>query len=407
MDDGDQQYAKAQQLKTLVKEKAHQRRRQRAVTRGQGTLQDADPPNDDPGPSPERLPGRGHKSRNSTPSSDVTVTTRAVSTVPSAAASTQIPVLPLTAEHEQEFGLIMGYLDLVFPLLFPFYQPSILDGGRGWLLSVISLSDVARQAAQGIASLVFSIVPAQPYPDTGGDPSSPLVPIPQTCARHAENEVRRRTALAISQLRGRLQDLGTSSRVQDLLQNVSLLNSMVQVLIFENLAAVHGDHGWQMHLEAALAWFGKMLQEPDPYQISKWGAILEGVPTASSESAPNKFPRWNSDQAALRFHTACLVIYDIVASTSLARPPRLLAHFGTLLSSPSAASLDPLDQVSQADLDTEYSLDLTDINGCQNWVMCIVGEIAASVPGSQHHHLPHDAVSMTSTAQEQQQKSRQ
>ena len=33
--------------------------------------------------------------------------------------------------------LLMHFLDIVFPLQYPMYKPGILEGGRGWLLSLL------------------------------------------------------------------------------------------------------------------------------------------------------------------------------------------------------------------------------------------------------------------------------
>lgn len=40
--------------------------------------------------------------------------------------------------YEREASLLMHYLDHVFPLQFPCYSPSILDGGRNWLLPLLT-----------------------------------------------------------------------------------------------------------------------------------------------------------------------------------------------------------------------------------------------------------------------------
>ena len=43
------------------------------------------------------------------------------------------PAVPL----QVELGPVMIYLDYVFPFLFPFYQPSLLETGRQWLLGLL------------------------------------------------------------------------------------------------------------------------------------------------------------------------------------------------------------------------------------------------------------------------------
>lgn len=36
-----------------------------------------------------------------------------------------------------DYVLLMYFLDTVFPLQYPMYKPGILEGGRGWLLSLL------------------------------------------------------------------------------------------------------------------------------------------------------------------------------------------------------------------------------------------------------------------------------
>lgn len=53
---------------------------------------------------------------------------------------------------EQEAGLLMHYLDYVFPLQFPFYKHSAIKGGRGWLLSLLMQVEPLYHAALSASS---------------------------------------------------------------------------------------------------------------------------------------------------------------------------------------------------------------------------------------------------------------
>lgn len=102
--------------------------------------------------------------------------------------------------------------------------------------------------------------------------------------------------MAISQLRSRIQELRSGFTVQsDLKQNIALLNNIVQMLIFESTSAAPDDHGWQIHLEAALTYFDKILRDLDPYHASKWCSILDCLgsfaPTESREIHVTQYPR--------------------------------------------------------------------------------------------------------------------
>lgn len=59
---------------------------------------------------------------------------------------------PVFTEDDDQASLFMHYLDHVFPLQFRFYQPSIWDGGRGWLLSTLMQTKPLYHAALSIAA---------------------------------------------------------------------------------------------------------------------------------------------------------------------------------------------------------------------------------------------------------------
>ncbi len=72
------------------------------------------------------------------------------------------PIYPVRADFrestsdsspsEDEQNLLMHYLDHVFPLQFRFYDPSISDGGRGWLLSILMRTKPLYHAALTLAA---------------------------------------------------------------------------------------------------------------------------------------------------------------------------------------------------------------------------------------------------------------
>jgi hypothetical protein len=54
------------------------------------------------------------------------------------------------ADHRER--LLMHFLDHVFPIEFPFYNPSIVDGGRGWLLSLLIRTSPLYHAALSVSA---------------------------------------------------------------------------------------------------------------------------------------------------------------------------------------------------------------------------------------------------------------
>lgn len=60
-------------------------------------------------------------------------------------------VLPLQFEEDQA-SLLMHFFDHVLPLQFPFYSPSINEGGRGWILSILTRTKPLYHVALSLAA---------------------------------------------------------------------------------------------------------------------------------------------------------------------------------------------------------------------------------------------------------------
>ena len=115
--------------------------------------------------------------------------------------------------------LLMHYLDHVFPSQFPFYQPSLEDGGRGWLLSLIMQTKPLYYAACSLAAYHRQMK----YCLEGG--------MKRGCftseALHLQYDV------AITELRKYLEVLVSSDRERTLLEDLQLLCSMVLLISIE------------------------------------------------------------------------------------------------------------------------------------------------------------------------------
>ncbi|KAG7152883.1 Pestheic acid cluster transcriptional regulator 3 like protein [Verticillium longisporum] len=61
-------------------------------------------------------------------------------------------------EEEGDLNFIMIYLDHVFPFLFPYYRPSLPEGGRGWVLSLLKSNKAVYHTALSLGSYYFSLV---------------------------------------------------------------------------------------------------------------------------------------------------------------------------------------------------------------------------------------------------------
>lgn len=64
-----------------------------------------------------------------------------------------------TLEHASvtEWNFIVKYIDHVFPAIFHFYQPSVFDTGRSWLLLLLRKNGIAYHAALGLSCYYFTM----------------------------------------------------------------------------------------------------------------------------------------------------------------------------------------------------------------------------------------------------------
>ena len=253
-------------------------------------------------------------------------------------------------ENELQLSLVMAYLDYVFPLLFPFYRPSILEGGRSWLLVLLMKNKGLCHTAISLVSYFLSVVPVIPGPAH------------QMCSSKTWEELQKQTDLAIKTVQFDLESVNNRGVHNDLHDSAYLMESIVQLLGFEVIMNL--TENWQMHLDAALVLFKQIFQyhgmAKSPPNIS---ALLSQMGHKAYVATPPIPTPWNADQAAFRFFTALLLVEDIISSTSLECPPRLREYYPYLL----ANDLNP---------DQEAPLQLEHFIGCQSWAMLLVGEIA-------------------------------
>lgn len=166
MDGGAQQDEMAEALKLEVKQKAHRRRSVRILS-GSERVSPAETTNGDcimlpPGipPSvaspmrelvidgaenyPQSLMGTGESGSNCTLAGKGMARQR-------------------SAIGRSDAILVMFYLENLFPFLFPYYRPPLLQGGRTWILEMMISSPVVKQALLCQSSYYFSL--AQGMPD--------------------------------------------------------------------------------------------------------------------------------------------------------------------------------------------------------------------------------------------------
>ena len=245
---------------------------------------------------------------------------------------------------------IMLYLDHFFPFLFPFYRPSLLEGGRGWLLQLIATNRPLYHTTLSITACFLSVAH---YAASMAE---------RPCNGYALDELSRRASISFASLQQDLQNLHQLDSDDRLIRQACIMDSIVYLQRFETLIS-NSEH-FLIHMNAAVELFNQVLSDNDPgaAEVTPFDTILRRL-TRPLWSGNILGTPWTSDQAGFRFFTALLIVDDIVASTALNVPPRLRRHHQALLTNIGA-------------LDARPAIDLQDFVGCQNWVLLQVANVS-------------------------------
>ena len=249
---------------------------------------------------------------------------------------------------ELDRRFLMFYFDYFFPFLFPFYKPPLLEGGRSWIMELVVGNQAMWHTTLCLSTYFVSVT-------LDGAVSGPNV-----CKVFAWEKLLKQMGITFMMLQRNLEEVDPSS-TQDLITKTSrIMGSIIQLQRFE--ISVGNLENCQRHLGAAIALFRQIFQAAD--NVVTFHDVLShmGWPLWAITSRQNG--AWNSDQAAFRFHTALLILDDIIASTCTEEPPRLLEYHARLLTSSDSPGEKP-------------PLTLEDFIGCENWVMLRIGETAA------------------------------
>lgn len=261
--------------------------------------------------------------------------------------------VPRELDDESDSNLAMVYLDHVFPFVFPFYKPSLLEGGRGWLLSLLRSHRAVYHTALSLSSYFFGVV-------LEADEGSPT-----TCVVRARQLLQERHSLALRELQA---DMAAINNAADgvegvggrLREAIRVLNSIIQLLVFDG--AVDHSTNAIIHVDAALSLFRHIIPQPH-----LWTARIAKIGFDETVTPPDRLRPWSLDQAALRTFGAALFLIDVLTATSAGRRP--------LLQQWHASALD-LDQSRDSDMPKRPTIRLEDYFGCQSWVVHLVGEVA-------------------------------
>lgn len=246
----------------------------------------------------------------------------------------------------------MIYLDYVFPFLFPFYQPPLIETGRQWLLGLVCQNELSFHTAASLSAYFFTLVPQK----NGQE-------IHDECKAVVWEGLVKQTDMAFKAIQNDVAAISQQGGHSSLIEKVRLMEEITQLLILD--VTVRRDVNWAMHLTPALSLIDEVFKGHGMRHCKpNFTALLAELPPLPLPAAtPHQKPLPNTaDQSALVFFTSLLLFIDIVASTGLCKSPSLQQYHGSLLA---------------PDEDDKCSLRLESVIGCQNWALLYIGEISA------------------------------
>jgi hypothetical protein len=246
----------------------------------------------------------------------------------------------------------MLYLDYFFPFLYPFYKPSLLEGGRSWILELVAGNRAMWHTTLCLSTYFVSIA-------LDGAVSGPSV-----CKALAWDKLLEQMGVTFRMLQRNLQENALSNTQDLIIETSRTMSSIIQLQRFE--ICVGNFENCRKHLAAATTLFQKVFRAAGALTgnesptfcgvLSHMGRPLWAIHSQQSGA-------WSSDQAAFRFYSALLLMDDIIASTCTEEPPRLREYHSRLLTNDGSSDNPPLN--------------LEDFVGCENWVLLQISEIAA------------------------------
>ena len=232
--------------------------------------------------------------------------------------------------------LSLFYLEKVLPFLFPFYNPSLLQGGKAWILEMIMRRPAVRHVIL-CHSFYFSTACGTAISDANWE------------------EVLTQSKSAFWTLRQSVQMIGNLDIGKNLGCTVRVMASIMQVHRFE--ITILSFENWQKHLDAVVGLFKQLLESDSSFNATMNRLGPPVILPVKNARLPN------AEQAAFRFSSALVIFDDIIASTTLQEQPRLYSHHRGLL----------CNEIEGAD----PPVNLETVFGVENWALLQIGEIAA------------------------------
>ncbi|UKZ51073.1 hypothetical protein TrVGV298_004828 [Trichoderma virens] len=255
---------------------------------------------------------------------------------------------------DKELHLLMIYLDYVFPYLFPHYRPSILAGGRGWILEILHTNKAVYHSAVSLSTSFYAIVL------NNGDKAH------DECTMQMIHKFESQIELGLKELHKEVNYINTNAPGFDMKKGLVVMQSILQMLLFE--VATSNKDNWKLHLNAAIAVFLRIL--PDP---KEWNKTLNSLYTHTHKWPPPEFGLrrpWTTNQAALRFFTATILYIDILSSVTLGNAPQLASYHADIV--PECLSYEKSFEAIQAGY-----LCFDEFFGLRNWIVQVLSDVAS------------------------------
>jgi hypothetical protein len=120
--------------------------------------------------------------------------------------------------NSEEAVLLMHFVDIVFPLQYPMYKPSVMDGGRGWLLSLL-----LRTKPLYHASLALSAYHRETIFLSTNSP----------CSTHSTVDKEKHLAICLSEFQQAIKDVGQWVVSACPSNSLGLMACVIQLVFFE------------------------------------------------------------------------------------------------------------------------------------------------------------------------------
>ncbi|EWG55512.1 hypothetical protein FVEG_13506 [Fusarium verticillioides 7600] len=241
-----------------------------------------------------------------------------------------------------DVNFTMIYMDQAFPFIFPFYAPSMIQGGRAWVLDILRHNKTMFHAAMSLSTYFFTLV--------------------LSSENMSEYQLEGYAGDAIKNLQTEVLAMNRLESIS-LMQRARAMQSIAQQMFLEMAMAKTNESS--MHLAAAISIFEDILEANKVNDRVDMMKIMAQLEKQTWAPLTNQRPVWNTEQAALRFYFATLLWADVVSSTSLQTMPRLRKYYPDLL---------PQDYGGTA---TDGLLRMEEYVGCESWALIAIADTAA------------------------------